>query len=295
MGLLHIENKELFSQIHPDKNNGVDLFSLATCSNKKIWWKCDKGHEWQAVINNRKRGDKCKKCSGHGISTMERTFFYYFQLIFKNAINTHKISYNDIKMEVDIFIPEINLAIEYDGIYYHEKDKRIENDIEKNKFLEKQCIPLLRIRECGLIKVHDVEFMFNYTQKQNSRTNLKATLFDILNYVVLNFEVNKDCLQRIQFVRDLDFDNHNIPKEFFIYPQKNNSLLLKNSALSKEWHPSLNGELTPEFVSYASHKEVWWICKENHIWKSPINNRSRLINSRGCPDCFSLYKRGRNK
>ncbi|MBN2884422.1 hypothetical protein JXE04_00665 [Patescibacteria group bacterium] len=28
---------------------------------KKIWWKCSKGHVWQAVIHNRPRCPACRK------------------------------------------------------------------------------------------------------------------------------------------------------------------------------------------------------------------------------------------
>ena len=33
-------------------------------SNKKVWWQCPKGHEWQAVIHNRVKGQGCPYCSG---------------------------------------------------------------------------------------------------------------------------------------------------------------------------------------------------------------------------------------
>lgn len=33
-------------------------------ANKKVWWKCEKGHEWQAFISTRSYGSKCPYCSG---------------------------------------------------------------------------------------------------------------------------------------------------------------------------------------------------------------------------------------
>lgn len=32
-------------------------------SNKKIWWVCNKGHEWEATINNRNKGHGCPICN----------------------------------------------------------------------------------------------------------------------------------------------------------------------------------------------------------------------------------------
>ena len=46
-----------------EKNAGVDLDTLSAHSNKKVWWQCDNGHEWQAVINSRTgRGTGCPIC-----------------------------------------------------------------------------------------------------------------------------------------------------------------------------------------------------------------------------------------
>lgn len=54
--------------------------------------------------------------------------------------------------------------------------------------------------------------------------------------------------------------------------------------LSKEWHPTKNGSLTPKDVTPSSDKKVWWLCKKNksHEWAAQITNRN---NGRGCPYC----------
>ena len=33
----------------------------------KVWWVCDKGHEWEATPNNRRRGQGCPYCAGRKI------------------------------------------------------------------------------------------------------------------------------------------------------------------------------------------------------------------------------------
>ncbi len=40
---------------------------LSTGSNKKVWWKCEKGHSWKAQISSRNRGRGCPYCSGNKI------------------------------------------------------------------------------------------------------------------------------------------------------------------------------------------------------------------------------------
>jgi len=37
---------------------------VSAYSNKKVWWLCEKGHEWQAVINSRRNGVGCPFCAG---------------------------------------------------------------------------------------------------------------------------------------------------------------------------------------------------------------------------------------
>ena len=52
--------------------------------------------------------------------------------------------------------------------------------------------------------------------------------------------------------------------------------------LAAEWHPTKNGDLTPQMVTPGSNKKVWWLGKCGHEWEALINNRS---NGNGCPVC----------
>ncbi|MCF7816915.1 MAG: hypothetical protein K9M54_03435 [Kiritimatiellales bacterium] len=56
--------------------------------------------------------------------------------------------------------------------------------------------------------------------------------------------------------------------------------------IAKEWHRDKNGDLTPDQVSKASGKKVWWQCQKNpdHEWQSKVKNRTLL--KTGCPACF---------
>lgn len=62
-----------------------------------------------------------------------------------------------------------------------------------------------------------------------------------------------------------------------------NCLATKNPELALEWHPILNGKLTPYNVTSGSNKKVWWVCKEcGNEWEAHIANRN---NGTGCPEC----------
>jgi len=57
-------NPELSKQWHLTKNGNLTLFDVCLNSNKKVWWICEFGHEWEARIKNRNNGTGCPYCSG---------------------------------------------------------------------------------------------------------------------------------------------------------------------------------------------------------------------------------------
>lgn len=63
-----------------------------------------------------------------------------------------------------------------------------------------------------------------------------------------------------------------------------NDLATLRPDLAAEWHPTKNGELTPEDVVCNSHKKVWWLCpKCGYEWKTTVS--SRTGRHTGCPAC----------
>ena len=54
---------DLFAEWHPTKNGRKVPEDFTHGSNKKVWWKCTKGHEWNASIVNRSKGRGCPYCA----------------------------------------------------------------------------------------------------------------------------------------------------------------------------------------------------------------------------------------
>ncbi|HEY5588002.1 MAG TPA: zinc-ribbon domain-containing protein [Candidatus Paceibacterota bacterium] len=67
-----------------------------------------------------------------------------------------------------------------------------------------------------------------------------------------------------------------------------NCLAIKRPDIAKEWHPTLNGDLTPFKVSENSGKKVLWKCSLNHLheWAATICDRN--CKNSGCPYCAVL-------
>ena len=57
-------NPSLASEWNYEKNNRLTPADVLPHSNKKVWWKCSEGHEWQVTINNRSNGNGCPYCAG---------------------------------------------------------------------------------------------------------------------------------------------------------------------------------------------------------------------------------------
>ena len=61
---LAINNLELSKEWHPTRNKSLSPYDVTPGSGKKVWWICNKGHEWKASIDHRARGRGCPYCSG---------------------------------------------------------------------------------------------------------------------------------------------------------------------------------------------------------------------------------------
>lgn len=70
-----------------------------------------------------------------------------------------------------------------------------------------------------------------------------------------------------------------------------NRLSILYPEISLEWHPTKNGDLTPDDVSYGFDKKVFWNCLkcgygENGEWRASPNSRTNSKTE--CPICSSL-------
>lgn len=56
---------ELAKEWHPTKNGDLTPDQVTPGANRKVWWRCELGHEFQQVISDRRRrGDRCPYCAG---------------------------------------------------------------------------------------------------------------------------------------------------------------------------------------------------------------------------------------
>ena len=63
------DNAQLMAEWDWEKNAalGFDPDKLTLGSERKVWWKCSKGHGWEAVCYSRTAGNQCPICSGRKV------------------------------------------------------------------------------------------------------------------------------------------------------------------------------------------------------------------------------------
>ena len=155
-------NPNLANEWNYEKNGDLRPEMFTANGTLKVWWKCSKGHEWQATLHNRNNGRNCPVCSSE-----RRTSFPEFAIIYylkKYGVGVVQ-SCKEFGYELDVYIPSKKVAIEYDGYFYHKN--KIKKDLEKNAKCQNDGIKLYRIRE-GLPSLNDssTDFVIDKRQKQ---------------------------------------------------------------------------------------------------------------------------------
>lgn len=66
---LETVNPEVAKTLHPTLNGNITARDISANSHKKLWWICEHGHVWEAVVANRNKGSGCPICAGSVVVT----------------------------------------------------------------------------------------------------------------------------------------------------------------------------------------------------------------------------------
>lgn len=242
-------------------------------SHKKVYWRCKLGHTWKAVIKDRvTREDCCPECSKRRRTSFpEQAIFFYVKQFFPDAINGDRCLLEGL--ELDIFIPSINTAIEYDGQAFH---KDFSRDKRKNTLCKAKGIDICRVRENGRHSSIEQDCSFSISVVPGDFDELTTAIILLLEYLsntqqcdsTFNVDVQRD---HIEIQNTYMFDT--LPNSFAQY----------HPDIAKEWDYTRNGDITPDKIAKTSTKKYYWICTNGHnsYLSSPAN---RHLGS-GCPIC----------
>jgi hypothetical protein len=125
---------------------------------KKLQLQCPDKHTFNMCFNNFQSGQKCPICSfKDGKSKPEKEIFSYIKSIYNGKIiendRTQIINpHTNKNLELDIWLPEVRKAIEFNGKYWHSKNDVSVRDIIKKEQCNNKKINLFIIDEIEWIK-----------------------------------------------------------------------------------------------------------------------------------------------
>lgn len=120
---------EATKQWHPTKNGDLLPSGIIQSYSKKVWWLCSKGHEWEvspkhrvSKNNNKISISNCPTCQSNTFaSKAEKEIVAILKILGEEVIaNGRKLLKG---AELDIYLPNRGIAIEYNGLYWHSIDK----------------------------------------------------------------------------------------------------------------------------------------------------------------------------
>jgi len=270
-------NPELAKEWHPTRNN-LTPKDISCGSNKKIWWKCDKGpdHEWEASPDSRKRGRGCPICKNK-------------KVVLSNCLATvnPKLSEEWHPTKNGKLSPKVVIAGSAKKVWWRcgkdskhewratistrnkgqlgcpicEKEKLITNSLaNKNPLLASEWHPIRN----GKLTAEDV------TPGSDKKVWWKCDKGDDHEWEAIIKDRNKGSGCAICANYKTVFSN---------------SLGHLHPNLAKEWHPTKNGKKTIYNTNPGTHSKVWWKCDkgDDHEWQAVV--KSRTNNDRGCPIC----------
>lgn len=254
-----------------NKNVNIDINSIGLYSNKKVWWKCKNGHTWLTSPNNRMKGRNCPYCiTNKPISIPEKTITFYLKQVF--LVEEQKKFDWLGRMELDIYLPSLKIAVEYDGQAWH---KNLDKDIEKEKKCKEHGIELIRIREPESL-TYNGDCKCVMTDNVKKRFFVKCAIDELIKYINLkessNYKIKYDYLNDYAKIC-----------EMVVSQREENNLEQVYPAISKQWNYEKNGNLIPSMFAPASNIEVWWKCSIGHEWFTSISERT--TGKKGCPYC----------
>ena len=269
--------EELLEEWDREANNILPT-EVSYGSGKQIWWKCKKNHKWKTAVSQRATGWKtgCPICSRTQTSFPEQTLAFYL------GKKYHILQRYRIKgKEVDVFIPEYNIAVEYDGMMWHSDEDKQLQDLEKTKVLFEDGISLIRLKESKTISsvyYSNNQYIIKYIVNGGKyiTKNFEAAIIEL--FKIINNISKNDSIPSIDIMRD-----ELLIRAHYMNILKENSVAIVFPELVKEWDIEKNEGITPDAFSARNNKKIWWKCSEGHSWLASINSRG--VRKLGCPFC----------
>ena len=273
-------NPEVLQEWNYEKNNklGITPDNISSGSALKIWWKCKKGHDYQAIVSNKvNQQTKCPYCANkkiiigfNDLATTNPALVeeWDYEKNDKLGIKPENVVLNSTKMinwkckNGHEWVTTLNNRARGSNCPYCSGRYAIsgENDIatlfpELLKEWDYEKNDKLEIKPQNVKKNTDKKVWWRCEKGHEYQSS-------IVNRTKSNGTCCPYCL------------GNKVLKGF-------NDMATTNPELLKEWDYSKN-TIKPDEVTKGTHKKIWWICNNNHSYKATIPARRT---GTGCPYC----------
>lgn len=275
---------KLAAQWHPTKNTPLTPEDVLPGSHRKVWWICGRGHEWQAQIKSRVNGCGCPVCAGRRIQPDGNDLATRFPNL---AAQWHPTLNGDLRP--DQVTPGTRRKVWWICQNGHEWQAAVASRTSGGT----GC-PVCSGRKV-LPGENDLAELFPGIAVQwDSAQNGGLTPRQVSPYS--NRRVWWVCEKGHSYrAAVVARTMHGVGCPYCagkkVLPGFND-LATRDPEVAAQWHPTLNGGLTPEMVTVGSHRKVWWECSLGHVWKAVIYSRTGSKRC-GCPVCARLPGRQR--
>ncbi len=271
---LMIKYPEIANEWNIEKNGILTPDMFFPRSEEKVWWKCSKGHEWEAVIYSRVDGSGCPYCSGRRAITGETDLATLRpDLIREWDFEKNNISPNDCTVGTSKVVWwKCSKGHKWEASIYDRSSKG---------------------NGCPFCSGKRVLFGFNDLQTLNPSLAKEWNYEKNGDLLPSGFTVSSGrkvwwkCSKGLEWqsvIANRSGSGNNCPvcsgKRVLI---GYNDLATKAPELAIEWNYEKNHGVKPTEYTVASGKRVWWKCSVGHEWQSIISNRT--LHGRGCPYC----------
>lgn len=267
------EKNELLAQWHPQKNGGITPTDVTVGSHRKIWWRCDHGHEWEAPVYARVSGNGgCPYCSGKRIAPGKDLESLYPDI----ALQWHPTR-NGSSSPAQ-YLPGSHKSAWWRCDRGHEWKALIKSRVEGRGC--PVCANKVVIPGQNDLAAAAPELAAQWHPEKNGSLKPDQVLFGSTRTVWWRCERGHEWQAEIQS----RFSGKGCPvcAGRVILPGEND-LETEAPQIAAQWDAEKNGALKPSQIAAYSNKSVWWRCRKEHSWKATVY--SRTFGGSDCPYC----------
>lgn len=263
------------------KNGNISPTMVASQSGKSVWWLCEKGHSWRAIIQNRtKHGSGCPYCSGRTAIPGETDL----KTIFPDIAAQWDYEKNGSLLPEEA-TPHSTRKAWWVCDIGHSWQTSIKNRTSGNAGCP-YCSGLKAIQgQTDLSTIFpDIAAEWDVVKNGELRPEMVTAYSGKKAWWVCSkghsWQATVENRTRQGTGCPYCTGRRAIPFE--------TDLKTMFPDIALQWDYEKNNPLLPEMISAHSGRKVWWLCNKGHSWFVSVNDRTRL--DRRCPYCAGRRK-----